>query len=423
MATQMDPSQIYLSCATPQNVSLGIANYSYRSILDGYTAALGRAKVKYKILDFPELAPFQRSPGLIHIRVGPPESVRLLKGAYNVLAFAWEFSRFPRASEVHNLHPFGDIGHVTSIIDEAWTLSRYSKDVIERNGAITRCVPTPILGPVVKKNEDEILDSISDINWVPLSIFPRLQYGISKYAHSHQTTIDLYESIRQRSARKVFLTVFNPHDLRKQAGPMIRAAFDFVNRNPDALFLIKCSSPDDDLETINLRLFTHQLCQEEILQYPMISNRILITNGRLSTDQLASLYQLSSFYVCTSLAEGQNIPLLEAMSYGVVPISVRHTSMLDYLNDENSVLIDCELQPAPRRIAKAYNLYDISVYGVREQAIKSALEYGLTMSDEAWHERSVAAEETVKSGFDGESLIERINEIRRSLSSAERTSA
>ena len=50
-----------------------------------------------------------------------------------------------------------------------------------------------------------------------------------------------------------------------------------------------------------------------------------------------ALYEAADFYLCTSIAEGQNLPMLEAMSFGVVPVSPRHTAMRDYLDNDNSV--------------------------------------------------------------------------------------
>jgi glycosyltransferase involved in cell wall biosynthesis len=78
-------------------------------------------------------------------------------------------------------------------------------------------------------------------------------------------------------------------------------------------------------------------------------DRIILISGYLSDEDLATLYRMSNFYLCGSVAEGQNLPLLEAMSYGVVPVSTAHTAMADYLTEDNSVAIRSRPFAAYRR--------------------------------------------------------------------------
>src|ERR1700694_254729 len=54
---------------------------------------------------------------------------------------------------------------------------------------------------------------------------------------------------------------------------------------------------------------------------------------------MRALYPISDFYLCTSVAEGQNLPVIEAMAHGVVPVSTINTAMLDYLSRDNCVEI------------------------------------------------------------------------------------
>src|SRR5262249_30508702 len=45
---------------------------------------------------------------------------------------------------------------------------------------------------------------------------------------------------------------------------------------------------------------------------------------------------------------GQNLPLQEAMAWGLVPITTRHTAMLDYVSEENAIVIRSERRPIGR---------------------------------------------------------------------------
>ena len=53
----------------------------------------------------------------------------------------------------------------------------------------------------------------------------------------------------------------------------------------------------------------------------------------------------TDFYVNVSKAEGLCIPLMEFMSCGKPAIAPRHTSMLDYLDDANSIAIAAGTEP------------------------------------------------------------------------------
>ena len=54
---------------------------------------------------------------------------------------------------------------------------------------------------------------------------------------------------------------------------------------------------------------------------------------------MSALYCIADFYICTSAAEGQNLPLLEAMAHGSVPVSTGNTAMADYITADNAFQI------------------------------------------------------------------------------------
>jgi hypothetical protein len=78
------------------------------------------------------------------------------------------------------------------------------------------------------------------------------------------------------------------------------------------------------------------------------SNAVWLATAQLAEPVLADLYRFSSAYLCSSLAEGQNPPLQEAMAYGVVPVTTRHTAMLDYIREDNVVIISSQPNPIDR---------------------------------------------------------------------------
>ncbi len=54
---------------------------------------------------------------------------------------------------------------------------------------------------------------------------------------------------------------------------------------------------------------------------------------------MSALYGIADYYVSTSVAEGQNLPLLEAMAHGTIPVSTSNTAMADYVKPDNAFLI------------------------------------------------------------------------------------
>ena len=78
------------------------------------------------------------------------------------------------------------------------------------------------------------------------------------------------------------------------------------------------------------------------------SNAVWLATARLAEPVLADLFRFSSAYLCSSAAEGQNLPLQEAMACGVVPITTRHTAMLDCICEDNAVIIRSQRRPIDR---------------------------------------------------------------------------
>ncbi|MBM9539078.1 glycosyltransferase family 4 protein, partial [Desulfobulbus alkaliphilus] len=115
----------------------------------------------------------------------------------------------------------------------------------------------------------------------------------------------------------------------------------------------------------------------------MVSDRVWITDGVLTRAELNRLYDAATFYVCTSHAEGQNLPLLEAMARGVVPVTVDHTAMSDYISDNDAVVIPSRTRPLDIRLAARYRMYGVETNYVDADDVSSALQRAEDMNDDA----------------------------------------
>lgn len=75
------------------------------------------------------------------------------------------------------------------------------------------------------------------------------------------------------------------------------------------------------------------------------SKNIFIIPSHLSLDSLYELYNISDYYICCPVAEGQNVPLQEAIQHGCYPITPLHTAMLEYLTEDTICKIETQNQP------------------------------------------------------------------------------
>ncbi len=144
----------------------------------------------------------------------------------------------------------------------------------------------------------------------------------------------------------VFVSILNPHEPGKNLTALIGGFLEFHNEHPESLLLLKLivdntSDPLPDVLTGILRL--------HISGYELIdSNAVWLATAPLAEPVLADLFRFSSAYLCSSSAEGQNPLLQEAMAWGVVPITTRHTAMLDCISDDNAIIIRSERRPIDR---------------------------------------------------------------------------
>jgi glycosyltransferase involved in cell wall biosynthesis len=136
---------------------------------------------------------------------------------------------------------------------------------------------------------------------------------------------------------RIFLTVCNPNDLRKNLLNLIDG-FTMANDTirPD-LLVIKLAVPIG-AEFLESSLFDHMLPRYGG-PVALYEPNVVFISDFLSDREMRALYSLADYYLCASHCEGFNLPLLEAMAHGTVPISTRNTAMLDYIEEGRAIVI------------------------------------------------------------------------------------
>lgn len=408
------PLRVFLSApAKPVNetdreaasVGLGRSDYSYAFAMRGFMEALEEMEVDYTVIHRPEgVADIRARSGAeinIHLGFYPPEHIRVLKGAYNINCFAWEFDRLRHRDEVPTHHAFADQAQTLGIADEIWVPSEHGAAAVRAAVAkpVER-VPSPVLSNLAKRARDhaptprEIERAARDlgaIRWTPLAILPRVKDTVEETASGRGRTLQAIVSDVPSETPTIFLSVLNVHDYRKQIEPMVVGFLRFAETNPDAILLLKLSTPYRGRGLVNRILMEDQLFNPGRMVPPMVSERIWLTDNVLTRGEMSRLYDAASFYLCTSYAEGQNLPLIEAMARAVVPVSVDHTAMRDYISDNNAVVVPSHSEPLDLRMSVRYRMVGTSMNVVDAGEVVQALGAACSLPSDAYAHKSAAA--------------------------------
>lgn len=139
---------------------------------------------------------------------------------------------------------------------------------------------------------------------------------------------------------KVLINIAQPH-LRKNLRGLFCAIGKAFNKNDDVCFVFKIvdKKPSQPFEvSFNAEL---NLFKKAFPNHPPIK---IITNF---IPNIESLYKACNVTFSLSRCECFHFPSLEGLAAGHIVIAPRHGGQLDFLNDDNSLLIDGVEEPAP----------------------------------------------------------------------------
>jgi glycosyltransferase involved in cell wall biosynthesis len=406
---------------------LGVAHYSYLFSMRGYISALELLKIPYQVLSNPEyishVGKISNADTNIHIGFYPPENARFLKGAYNIVCLAWEFSRLKTLEETPSYHVFSDAVRLLNRADKIWTTSSFGKSALLNSGVSSvEIVPSPIIATssFVKREGlpnwfdlEQMGAKLEHVYFSPLCIpHPILGNGMVVAAQERKNNfLTLIYNSAEQEPPIVFLSIFNVHDYRKQIRPLIEAFLQFQQTHQNSYLILKLTIFNQKTEDISKFIEDSQVHDPSDRHPPLISDRIWLTSAVLTRGELDALYDCAAYYICTSHAEGQNLPILEAMARGVVPVTVNHTAMADYIGDHNSIVIASEERPLTRRLSQRYGMYGLSTYYVNASDVVSAMERAVELDNESYSDLSKHASDTALKRFDASIVKNALDQI------------
>lgn len=411
-----------------QEFVAGKAHYSYAFPCQRILDLFGNAKPLH--LPRPEIissGAARRALGMgdeftsAHLIFRPFGDIRILKGAFNVVHIPWEFNHFIDVAPEGYPHPFHSQRQMLRACDEVWTGSSHAVNVFGEHGVgNVKRVPSPVPcagEPSVRGKRGESLARLARVPSLTLSI----SFGCDNIPRHERAIKPLGDqpALQGLERRRIYVSVFNPGDFRKNAEKILRGFATFADEHPEAVLIVKLVI-DNQRPTLAMAQQNTLLpkFKEETL---VRSDNVIFISAFLDDADMGRLYGLSDHYVCLSIGEGQNLPLCEAMAHGVVPISVAHTAMADYIDSSVAIVVPSLRSWLHLAEASRYSVEGrVDGFDCTEQDYLWALEESLALSpteleamSKAAHGRALeqfspsAVAEVIaeKSGFDFRGLL------------------
>lgn len=408
----------------------GFAHYSYGSVCKKFLKLCKDGGLSTQELVMPEiyadsshLKPSAGGVRPVHIAFKPYEEFRLLKGAANVVHVAWEFDKVPTFDDLPYNHPhrdniLNDYVHVLGMASEIWVGCEYTKAIFAAYGLNrVEVIPAPITAAKAEI-ENELETKLHKIGCLEFS-----RKAISAYTSSI-ASVPLNNNAIFRAddchdfGGKVFFSVFNPGDPRKNAAALFLGFQEYLRRtNRNDLLVVKLVL-DGSAESIKNALTNELPKYFDYAGIPMSfmdCSNILLVPSLLSSEEMAALYRAADFYVCTSAAEGQGLPLQEAMAAGLVPISSAETAMADYIKPDHAIVIGTKSAPIPLQVAQTYGLWGVNWRLPDHHDVMRGFEQAAAMPQDEYKKRSRKAQRFIQNryGFDAihKKILARIKEL------------
>lgn len=321
---------LFSTMKTSPDKEIGHIDFSYGVVAKSFERCLSATDCKMKFVPRPEFIPKLKDVE-VHLMMRKFRAFRPVNGAYNIAVISWEFNQLQKDSNEFDGIFYNQVD-MLKMADEIWVASSHLKEVFESYGlSNVHFIPCPIGLPYWDDEEEISLQNKLDKSFDSLGFINSIAYYFSTGTDKLAETKPLYFNIPDIKNKKIFLTVFNPHDHRKNISKLIESFSSFSAKYKNAYLVIKCNT-DLKLLTTVLDL----IWKRSRKGVDTLLENIIIINERLDESELKRLYDLADFYFCLSHGEGQNLPLQESMARGCIPVSVSNTAMSDCVNSKSA---------------------------------------------------------------------------------------
>lgn len=377
----------------------GYAHYSYGFAMESF---LDVVKDKERILGTTSY-PFdmgvvknitRKSENPVSISFLPPDVSLFAPRSKNICVFAWEFDKLPNKSVGNNGIFKKDYAKTLKRYDSVITLSSYSKATLARYGITAHVLPSAVSRKTVEPNE-----TVGDLICHPFTTVAN--------AYQDAPGIPLQNILDDSDYEQRFLYVFNPNDIRKNFGNLVTAFSRFVEEYPKAVLILKMTAKN------SLTKLQEIAFKREFPSFPnTLFDNVYVIADRLSDSKLQMLMHSCQNYVSPTRAEGQNLPLCEAMLSGMVCISPDHTSMSDFVTDKSNIVLQSYPWVIDRTTHKYSEFWGFSWYGVSEDSILDGLRTAMLLTPEQKNGMIDEAKKNVDNFCSPEAVLQKWQDIK-----------
>jgi glycosyltransferase involved in cell wall biosynthesis len=377
----------------------GYAHYSYGFAMDSFADVATKEDKVRGYFSYPfnlsaSKAEMRQYKNPVSISFLPPDVALFIPRQKNVCVFAWEFDRLPVKSDGNTGIFKKDYASTLKKFDHVITLSSYSQAALQEYGINSFVLPSAVSSKVVEPEE-----SIKDLPCYTLST-------VSDYYKDYQPE-SLSNLLDKSQHEKRFLYILNPHDIRKNFGNLVTAFARFREEHPDALLLLKMTA-QGDLSKLQASAFRREF--PSFLETTF--DNVYFIPQKLSDSKLQMLINSCQNYVSPSRAEGQNLPLCEAMVSGRVCITPDHTSMSDYVTNDSAIILESNAWMIDETTHKYKDFWGFSWFNVGEQTILDALNKVVSMTEEEKVAMTNRAKKNVEDFCSPESVLKKWQQIK-----------
>jgi glycosyltransferase involved in cell wall biosynthesis len=377
----------------------GHAHYSYGFALDSFKKVVEELDTVSGTFEYPfrvgickrQMREFNNP---VNISFLPPDVSLFVPGYKNICVFAWEFDKLPLKSKEQNGIFKKNYYQALKQYDAVLTLSSYSKQTLSDYDIDSFVLPSP-----VSKKEITLGENIDDLLCYPVST-------VSQF-YRHDQSQPLSQVLANTAYEKRFLYILNPHDIRKNFGNLVTAFQQFSMENPDAVLVLKMTAQG------NLTKLQETAFRREFPSFPDTTfNNVYFLPEKLSESKLQMLMESCQNYVSPSRAEGQNLPLCEAMASDRICITPDHTSMSDYVTNDSAIVLESNSWMIDQTTHKYEDFWGFSWFNVGEQTILDALNRSVALTSEEKNAMIDKAKQNVETFCSPESVLKKWQDIK-----------
>ena len=372
--------------------NLGVPGYSHDIVMQLYAPILETWGKVIPIADpaenLEQAICDAREDGLepIHLSVIPCQDAYLSTNVANVLMPAWEFPDIPDHDFGSN--PQNDWTIVASQCDALFVSGDFTSNAFRKAGVTVPihhvqvpCDDSYYSLDLWNSSQKSITIDCSNYSFradddqerqvIPLPVAPqhrKPKRGLRKAGQLLETKVrkairsvvneQLYESVSNRLKQSktvnvlpkefksehldldgiVYTSIFNPKDGRKNWQDLLTSFLVALGDKKDATLVVKLVSRDPVALANFLRFYRGR----DILH----QCRLVVTSDFLTEEQLVDLTAASTYYIQTTRAEGNCLPLMNFLAAGRPGVSPCHSAISDYFDDKVGFVAQSHPEPA-----------------------------------------------------------------------------